>query len=643
VQLTFAVTVGNSITESDIVNTVSVEGVDCAAAPNDCTEAIPVDTPPQVSISSPAEGDLVPDAGFKVIVSASDNSIVETVVVNDGNDDFPAIYNSTDDWWEADLTGPYADGADIDLTATAKDEIDTETTSSTVTVTVIDASLHLARNRHLLDRITFGITPTLLDDINTGAFDRTNFINSQLYPVSGDCVEPNDAHGTGVDSEGPFGKNLPDGIGQTSTGSGSLGELQTYSILMATYNPCQLQEVLAHFWSNHFSTQWNTVRSKYKAASGETDDNIAGLQATAWELQESDAFRANALGNFRNLVEISAKSPANLHYLDNVISIAGNPNENYPRELMELNTLSVDGGYTQTDVEEVAEALTGWTVDPITKQFTCDPATHDFAAQIDLDQLPVSLAARTNDGSQATCEMAGQFVLDNLVNHPSTAGYICEKLTFLLLSEEVDSPDYTNAVSACSAVYLADTSNPDQIADMVQAILATDAFMNADNYLDKVKTPIETAVAYLRNFEISDDGDLDDMRYETSQMSMNLFQWHHPDGFPEESDYWVNSSLIVERLRFYADMAFNTSPTSHIYIDPLNFFNDKSKTTAVEIVDYLMDLAMSNHFTAQEHSEALDILNEGTAYDTEIDISVKTNKLRRMLALALNYPGHQYK
>ena len=100
---------------------------------------------------------------------------------------------------------------------------------------------------------------------------------------------------------------------------------------------------------------------------------------------------------------------------------------------------------------------------------------------------------------------------------------------------------------------------------MVQAILNTGEFVVADDYLDKVRTPIETVVGYMRNFEISDDGDLDDLPSETSQMSMNLFQWHHPDGFPEESQYWVNSSLLVQRFRFFTDMTFNTSATGDIF------------------------------------------------------------------------------
>jgi uncharacterized protein (DUF1800 family) len=119
---------------------------------------------------------------------------------------------------------------------------------------------------------------------------------------------------------------------------------------------------------------------------------------------------------------------------------------------MELNTLSVDGGYTQTDVEEVAEALTGWTVDPITMNFTRDPATHDYINPITLDLgmvTPVTLPARDPGiTTPANCEAAGQFVLGQLFNHPSTAEYICEKLAFILLSEEVETPGSIGRITA---------------------------------------------------------------------------------------------------------------------------------------------------------------------------------------------------
>ncbi|MGB5705695.1 MAG: DUF1800 family protein, partial [Arenicellales bacterium] len=608
---------------------------------NMVTVTVLADTAPAIQINSPVNGTEVPETGFSVSGTASDNSAVVSVIVNDGVSNIPATYNPATGAWSLSINGPLTPGETINLTATATDDGgNTSTTTPPIMVTVAAvATGTYESSRHLINRVTFGITPTQLDEIKQNTFDVNSFTQDQLFPAIGECTEPDEAHGASVDSASPYGKNLPNGVT-------SLSELQTYTILMAAFNPCQLREVLAQFWSNHFLTQWNAVRSKYREASG-VDDATAQLQATAWELQESDAFRLNALGNFRDLVEISARSPAMLYYLDGVNNIAVEPNENYPRELMELNTMGVDGGYTQTDVEQVAIAFTGWTVDPLLRQYTCDPATHDYVSTITLDlglaSPPAPLEPRdSNDTSQQNCEAAGQYVLTNLVNHPSTADFMCKKLTTLLVSEEPGSESFDNAVSACTLAFNTPISSSTQIAEVVQAIIATPEFVNFTDYLDKIKTPLETAVGYVRNFEISDDGDLDDLPSETSQMSMNLFQYPAPDGFSEEGIDWVNSSLILQRFRFFADMAFNTNPTNDIYIDPLAFFNSKSLTTDVEIVDYVLELALANQHTAQERADVLAVLNNGSSYNDDDDVATQESKLRKMLGLVLNYPGYQY-
>ena len=597
------------------------------------------DTAPAIQINSPVDGGQVPETGFSVSGVASDNSAVVSVTVNDGSGNISANYNPASGAWSASINGPLTPGDVINLNATATDDAGNTTTTATIAVTVTAVvSGAYESSRHLINRITFGITPPQLDTIKQDTFDANTFAQEQLFPAIGDCTEPDEAHGASVDPNSPYGKNLPNGV----TG---LGELQTYTILMAAFNPCQLREVLAQFWSNHFLTQWNAVRTKYRESSG-VDDATAQAQATQWELQESDAFRLGALGNFRDLVEISARSPAMLYYLDGVNNIAGNPNENYSRELMELNTMGVDGGYTQTDVEQVAVALTGWTVDTATGQYICDPATHDYNSTITLDlglaSPPAPLPPRdSNDLSQQNCEAAGQYVITSLVNHPSTADFICNKLVTLLVSEDANSAGYANVVNACASAFTAQLGSTTQVADVVQAIVNTPEFVNFDNYLDKIKTPLETAVGYVRNFEISEDGDLDDLPSETSQMSMNLFQYPAPDGFSEVGPDWVNSSLILQRFRFFADMVFNGSPTNDIYIDPLAFFNGKSLTTDVEIVDYVLELALSNQFTAQERAEALAVLNNGGSFNLD-DAITQEAKLRNMLGLVLNYPGYQY-
>jgi hypothetical protein len=129
-------------------------------------------------------------------------------------------------------------------------------------------------------------------------------------------------------------------------------------------------------------------------------------------------------------------------------------------------------------------------------------------------------------------------------------------------------------------------------------------------------------------------------------MGMNLFQFSTPDGFPEKSEDWVNSGLLQRRFAFISDMAFNSNPTNDIYLnlDPTDlnsYFNALSLTSANEIVDFLMDLALQNQHTAFERDQALAILNQDILFANEND-TVKENKLRVLLAVILNYPGYQY-
>ena len=250
-------------------------------------------------------------------------------------------------------------------------------------------------------------------------------------------------------------------------------------------------------------------------------------------------------------------------YLDGITNVAGAPNENYGRELMELHTLSVDGGYTDLDVVNAAIAFTGWAVvdpdfvpgtdDPATyidlfptnSFYTCDSAIHDFSNVVfDLDgadatNVPTTIVS-PEPGSLgdpvAECEFAGQAVFDLLIAHPSTGEFICEKLTELLVSDDITPA----VVSACETVFANSLNAGDQIAQVVETILTTAEFTNTDDYLAKVKTPLELAAGYVRSFDIVNSdvalsGDLNDLASELDQMSMSLFRFNTPDGFPEQS------------------------------------------------------------------------------------------------------------
>src|SRR5205085_4347312 len=195
-----------------------------------------------------------------------------------------------------------------------------------------------------------------------------------------------------------------------------ISELQQAKVLRAIYSERQLEEVMTDFWFNHFNVYLNKDQDQYFVTS-----------------YERDVIRPNALGKFRDLLGAVAKSPAMLFYLDNWLSIGpgsqasgvkpGQPpkpgsrglNENYGRELMELHTLGVDGGYTQSDVTEVARVFTGWTIQPLDQGwgFTFDPKKHDPGPKMVLGQ-------RVNENGVNE----GMQVLDMLSKSPATAKFI---------------------------------------------------------------------------------------------------------------------------------------------------------------------------------------------------------------------------
>src|SRR5262245_11998675 len=218
-----------------------------------------------------------------------------------------------------------------------------------------------------------------------------------------------------------------------------LVDLQAQKLVRAVHSKRQLQEVMTDFWFNHFNVFW-------------------GKNADRWLTTnyEMDAIRPNVFGKFKDLLMATAKSPAMLFYLDNHLSssIKG-VNENYARELMELHTLGVDGGYTQKDVQEVARAFTGWSIDrpQMSGEFLFRPRSHDAGEK-------VVRSHKINDGSIRD----GEAVIDILARHPSTAVFISTKLVRRFVSDEPPA----KLVKHVADVYRKTDGN---IREMMHAIL----------------------------------------------------------------------------------------------------------------------------------------------------------------------------
>ena len=328
-------------------------------------------------------------------------------------------------------------------------------------------------------------------------------------------------------------------------------------LLQALSSPRQLQEVLVDFWFNHF----NVFQGK-------------GLDRVLVENYEREAIRPHVLGRFRAMLGATAKHPAMLFYLDNWLSVApgfqprrqqgagksGGLNENYARELMELHTLGVDGGYTQQDVTELARILTGWTM---VQQL---PKRRRVALESPLvargDSIFVFDAARHDDGAKTWLgrnirpdgQLEGEFALDVLAKHPSTARHIAFKL---------------------ARRFVADEPSPALVERLAQRFLATDGDLRAvmqsladspefrDPARAKFKTPYQYVLSAVRATGIVTTN-VRPLMAQLAQLGQPLYGCQTPDGWHDTEADWLNPNAITQRVNFATALGSGKLPLQRI-------------------------------------------------------------------------------
>ncbi len=273
----------------------------------------------------------------------------------------------------------------------------------------------------------------------------------------------------------------------------------------------QLYEAIVEFWTDHFNID---VRK---------NQHLVFLKI----IDDREVIRPHALGKFRDLLYASAQSPAMMVYLDNVANTSTAPNENYARELMELHTLGVHAGYTQQDVQELARALTGWTVHRrgLDKgQFLFDAAQHDGG-----EKHIFGLALPAGQGQQDVFQ-----VLDMLAAHPATAAFIAHKLVRRFVADEPPA----SLVERVAWVYSATDGD---IKAMLREIFLSDEFASAP---PKLKRPFTYALSALRTTGADvGAGGVKALARWLNWMGQPLFQWPPPDGFPDVSTAWAANLL----------------------------------------------------------------------------------------------------
>jgi len=424
-----------------------------------------------------------------------------------------------------------------------------------------------------------------------------------------------------------------------------LPQIVSNRVLRAVYSERQLQEVMVDFWQNHFNV-------------------FSGKAAVRWYIPsyERDVIRKNALGNFKDLVVGTAMHPAMLFYLDNFESVSPNSqpnanannrggnrpllqqilrpggilnpqaripqqqqqrppqqqqrrgiNENYARELMELHTLGVDGGYSQKDIIEVAKAFTGWTIadprgyrraaareisgmenrqverlqrmagvpdDLESGQFYFNPRWHDNSPKTVLGQ-------KVDEGGVKD----GMKVIDILVKHPSTAKFIARKLAVKFVNDN-PSEDLVKRIAD------AFTKSNGDIKTTLRAIFTDKEFFAPENYRAKIKTPFELAVSSIRAL----GGDTmagPPMVGMLNKLGEVPYGYQAPTGYPDTAEDWVNTGALLERLNFAIAVASNRIPGTRV---DLKGFDPKDHA---KLLDHAIDNILGGEISAATRSTLL--------------------------------------
>ncbi len=372
------------------------------------------------------------------------------------------------------------------------------------------------------------------------------------------------------------------------------------TVLRAVRSRRQLFERMVEFWSDHFNIYLFADFCDFLKVHDDT--NVS---------------RKHALGKFRGILGASAKSPAMLSYLNNNTNVKQHPNENYARELMELHTLGVDGGYTQRDVMEVAKCFTGWTVFPAgtptaSLSYRFDSSTHDFTAKTLFLGTPQEITIAPGGETQ------GNKVLDALARHPSTAKFISKKLIKKFWGENPTQ----EMIDQVAAVF---TASDGDIKQVMTAVL----WMNLTYWTPrKYKRPFHLMASTMRAL----DGKLPAWVYAANLVygcGHYPFLWAAPNGYPDATAYWA--SLQLPRWNIGASMMDSRYPAT--FVDARKVMQGAMGTEAV--LDRIEDVFLGEAMNRDERSALRGFLGPGGA-------TPPWSKLQDALTLAIAMPSFQW-
>jgi uncharacterized protein (DUF1800 family) len=397
-------------------------------------------------------------------------------------------------------------------------------------------------------------------------------------------------------------------------------------LIRAQASERQLLEVVTDFWENHFSI--------YSAKMPWPDAPI---------IWEREVIRPRALGKFRDLLGAVARSPMMLFYLDNHLSVKGNVNENYARELLELHTLGVDGGYTQQDVINVARALTGWGIAPPVPPPARPTAAGGLVRQNVLVSGPLGGARpfRFIDSLHDRDEKVvlgrrlaagrgiedGEDVLDIVARHPSTARYIALKLARRFVSD--DPPPALIARAAATF-----TRTDGDIAAVLRTIVTSDEFFAREALRAKMKTPYEFMVSARRALGMPPDTTNQSL-LKLREFGQPVFGRQTPDGWPDRAESWINPGALFKRVQYSADAAMGRA--AQFPIETWTGWSEYASAVPSDQANAIVRAILGG--VASADTRAILLATTGTASAVAPD-SART-RLRDMLVVALGSPEFQ--
>lgn len=421
-------------------------------------------------------------------------------------------------------------------------------------------------------------------------------------------------------------------------------ETERVTFLRAVYSRHQLVEVLADFWHNHFNVYgWD------------------GTIASVFVHYDRDVIRNNMFGRFRDMLEAVAKSTAMLYYLDNYLNTRSGPNENWAREVFELHTLGAENylgsqlsqqdvprdgagwptGYVDGDVYEASRAFTGWTVANGKRGTSGDTGRFEYIEEWH-DRFQKTVLGRYFPPNQ-TAATDGNGVLDRLAEHPGTARHVCRKLCRRLIA---DNPP-ESIVQSAADLFLAQKDASDQLKQVVRHILRSQAFRST--WGQKVKRPFEAIAATLRatngNFSFAvSDSETNRFLGQFKAIGQPLYSWKPPDGYPDFTEAWANTTALVMRWRMM-NWLVDRKIDSEIYRLDLLGQTPTTVRSPNALVDFWVDRLLNRAIDPADRQKLVDFMAQGSNANADLALtsSKAISRLQALAALLVMSPEFQWR